>query len=186
MGFSSADSDEALLAAIVGGDRPAFAVLVERHHHRLYRIAYRHVFEQQSAEDIVQDCFLMLWQKPSSFDPDRGTRFFAWMARVVINRARDYGRRRQDAPLPEDDVSDGSTEDREERLAVSDAVAKALKGLPERQREVINLCFYEEMPRQEAAEVMEISLKALESLLVRAKKTLHNLLEPSLTGEVHD
>lgn len=171
------DDDTVLIQQIQDGVRVAFATLVTRHHQRFYRLAYRQVLDQHTAEDIVQDCFLKLWQKPEQFDAKRSTAFTAWFTRVVINRARDYQRHKTHIAL--DPEIPASTDDHDDNKMV---VRQALLQLPDRQREAVNLCYYEGYSNQEAADMIGVKTKALESLLMRAKAKLKHIVQ----AEQHD
>ena len=62
------DNDESLMARVQRGDHQAFACLVERHSGRFYAVAYRMLNNSAEAEDVVQDCFLKLWNKPDMWN----------------------------------------------------------------------------------------------------------------------
>lgn len=172
-------SDETLMARIVARDHGAFATLVRRHSAKFYAVAYRTVFHKGDAEDIVQEAFVKLWNKPDAWDPHRQAKFTTWFYQVVVNACIDHARKHRPLPLPENydiaDTRDGVVEEMEENER-SMAVAQALKALPDNQRTALNLCVYEALPQKEAAQMMGISVKALESLLVRAKDQLKRKL----------
>ncbi len=170
------DSDESLMLLIKNGDHQAFAQLVRRHSGRFYAHAWRLSGNQAEAEDSVQDAFMKLWRNPAGFDAAKGHRFLTWFYRVVTNAAIDQQRRKRDradgdaidravsaAPLQDQDFQ-------ERRKA--EALEAAIRQLPERQATALTLCFTEGLSNADAAEAMEINVKALESLLMRAKKTL--------------
>lgn len=171
----TAHDDAALLARISEGNASAFAALVERHNRRFYALAYRFTMHRQEAEDVVQDAFLKLWERPDQWQADRNTRFTTWFYRVVVNLCLDRKKRKRPLPLAEDfDMADDRPSQEEsfsghqQRKLLESAIAD----LPERQRVALNLCFYEGLSNQEAADVMQLNLKALQSLLMRAKATL--------------
>lgn len=167
--------DAALLRAIREGSPTAFAVLVRRHARRFYSVAYRFTARREDAEDIVQDVFLKLWEQPESWQPEKQAKFTTWFYRVVVNRCLDWKKHktplRLDDSLPIEDGREGAEEVfiRSEEQAL---LERAIQCLPERQRVALNLCFYEALSNQEAAEIMEVNVKALQSLLMRAKTTL--------------
>lgn len=174
--------DDILLEAIQSGSHHAFSVLVERHSRKFYSLAYRYMAEKEAAEDIVQQAFLKLWEDPTRWKPEFNTRFTTWFYRVVVNLCLDSKRRKSPLPLVENfDIRD-ERETQEESLVYSQearAVEQAINDLPDRQRTALNLCFYEELSNREAADILQVSIKALESLLMRAKKTLkEKLAEP--------
>lgn len=171
--------DEALMGFVREGSAHAFAVLVERHHMRFYRLAYRTVADNGTAEDIVQDAFLKLWQNPESWDPKRNSRFTTWFYRVIINLSLDWKRRKKPEPLFEDTAMAEEEGAQDSRLVAAErqqALEREIAQLPERQRTALNLCSYEEMNNREAAEIMGLSEKALQSLIMRAKTALKKRL----------
>lgn len=172
-------SDEALLARIAEGERMAFARLVERHTKRFYAVAYRNVFHRAEAEDIVQEAFLKLWGNPEIWQPGRGAKFTTWFYRLVLNLCHDHNKRKRPLPLPETFDAPDTVVGAEEGMATQQrqkAVEGALRDLPERQRHALILCFYEGLSNREAAEIMGVRVKALESLLMRAKAQLRDTL----------
>lgn len=181
-------ADEALMARIADGDRTAFAALVTRHLDRAVRTAQRVLGDRGEAEDVAQDAFLRVWQHADRWRPEGG-RFTTWLYRVVVNAAIDRLRRPRNAAL--DDVAEPEDEQPNAFRTLHQAeVAKSVRGavgeLPERQRTAIALCHYEGLGNIEAAEVMGITVGALESLLIRAKKHLRDQLKPLMADLVED
>ncbi len=178
MAAFESESDEELLGHIQSGNHNAFAVLVKRHSGRFFRLAYRFTGSSENAEDMVQDCFIKLWERPDIWQPKNNVKFTTWFYRVVVNKCLDLKKKPAMAML-EDDVagSDPANDDflikKEEQRALEGAILK----LPERQRTALNLCFYEELSNQEAADIMGLKLKALQSLLMRAKTTLKEQMQ---------
>ena len=167
--------DATLLARMQEGQTAAFEQLVRRHTTRFYRLAYRFMNHRTEAEDVVQDAFLKLWERPDSWRPDGGSAFTTWFYRVVVNLCLDRKKKKQSLPLADDLPVPDSRPSQEENLLQQER-EKRLEAqialLPQRQRTALNLCFYEELSNQEAADVMGLRLKALQSLLMRAKMTL--------------
>ena len=95
-------SDQELLALIQGGSHQAFAELVERHTTRFYRLAYRYVQNRETAEDLIQDAFLKLWENPASWQPERNSKFTTWFYRIVVNLCLDWQKKKRPIPLDED------------------------------------------------------------------------------------
>ncbi|MEZ5919681.1 MAG: sigma-70 family RNA polymerase sigma factor [Alphaproteobacteria bacterium] len=174
------DDDESLVARICERDHRAFATLVRRHTDRFYACAWRMCGNDAQAEDIVQDAFLKLWARPDAFKPDRGARFTTWFTRVVTNLAIDTMRRKK--PLAAGDALDtmaAPEPDAEKLLAKreeADTLEHAIQALPSRQKAALNLCFYEGLSNKEAAAILGIRVKALESLLMRAKGNVRDTL----------
>ncbi|MDO9062596.1 MAG: RNA polymerase sigma factor [Bradyrhizobium sp.] len=167
-------SDEALMVAVSARQQQAFRILMGRHMQRAIRVAQRVVRDSAEADDIGQDAFLRVWSHAASFDPDIA-RFTTWLYRIVLNLAFDRTRRRP--LLPIDEASDVSASDPGpvERLIADEerrALEQAMANLSERQRGAIALFHMEGLSGEEAAKAMNLSAKAFESLLARARATL--------------
>jgi RNA polymerase sigma-70 factor (ECF subfamily) len=169
------------LRAVADGDRAAFDRLSRRHLDRAYGVALRMTGNRADAQDVTQDVFLRLWQRPDSWRPGQA-QFSTWLYRVVVNRCLDMKRRPKATALdaiaePQDPRPDAEADlvTAAKQRAVSDAVA----ALPERQRAAIALTYTAGLKNTEAANALDISVKALEALLVRAKRELRD----ALTGQ---
>lgn len=183
------DTDEDLIAHIQNGRHQAFAVLVQRHTDRFYGLAWRLLNNDAEADDVVQDAFLKLWTRPDLFRREAQVKFTTWFYRVVSNLALDKLRTRKrwagDTALAgmidQSKIADQSYEDKQ----MQDFIAHAVAALPERQRLALSLCFYEGVSVAEAAQIIGVGEKAVESLLMRAKSGLRaelirqNILSPT-------
>jgi len=173
-------SDESLMVRVQSGDHEAFSFLVQRRTRMFYAAAYRMCARQDEAEDIVQDAFLKLWKNPQAWDAQRGVKFTTWFYRVVTNGAVDYMRKKKPAQGGDSlDYLEDTAQSQQEGLENKQQQAvleAAIQALPERQKEALNLCFYEELSNKEAADIMGVGIKALESLLMRAKAGLRDSL----------
>lgn len=180
-------TDEELMGRIRNGDRDAFSVLVMRHTKKYYSLAYRMLSSREEAEDTVQEAFLNLWTNPGGWDSDRKSTFTTWFYRVVANACID--RKRKNTMLPMEDGYDppDASPGAEEAIEVKrrkDNIEACIGELPESQQTALALCFYEGVSNREAAEIMGVSVKALESLLMRAKASLRNKLGGDKGAEV--
>jgi RNA polymerase sigma-70 factor (ECF subfamily) len=174
------DPDAEDVAGAGRGDRAAAARLIARHAPRLLSLARRMLGGEGEAEDAVQDTFLKLWTHAVRWRPG-GAKFETWLYRVTLNACYDRLRRRGTQPLddaldmpdpgPAPDAGLGAT-------ALAGAVEAALAALPERQRAAILLCHFEERGNLEAAEIMGLSVEAMESLLARGRRNLRARLAP--------
>ena len=172
------DGDAELLQAIAGGDRSAFDRLSRRHLDRAYGVALRMTGSRADAQDVVQDVFLRLWQRPDAWRPGQA-QFSTWLYRVVVNRCLDLKRRPKGTDLdsveePQD--PDANAEDSLLDAERSRALDSAVNQLPERQKAAIVLTYTAGLRNAEAASAMDISVKAFEALLVRAKRELRDYL----------
>ena len=175
-------TDPQLLSLIQDGDKSAFTELVNRHANRFYRIAFRFLNNRDNSEDVVQDAFLKLWNNTGVWNPDFDAKFTTWFSRIVINLCLDFKKKNKISFEIDDMELAGSNDLPDESVMKMQNTAilnKYLEELPDRQQIAINLCYYEGFSNREAAEIMEINIKALESLLMRAKSSLREKLVKS-------
>jgi RNA polymerase sigma-70 factor, ECF subfamily len=149
--------DEAVLVRVCAGDKDALAVLFDRYSQLLFRVVYRVLDDFGEAEELVQDVFLRLYEKSSSFDPAKGSAK-PWMVSVAYRRALDRRtyliRRRFRSGTNLDLVADFIAGDAnlEEDLASSSnrrKLEQALVELPEKQRATLELYFFEGLELKE-------------------------------------
>lgn len=177
------DSDGALMQRVAAGDHRAYTLLVDRHLRHAINVAWRVLFDRADAEEVAQEAFLRVWQHAHRWQPDGSASFRTWLNRVVVNLCIDRKRRPGMAALDDQpEPVDPQATPFEARLATEtgDQVAQALQRLPERQRAAIVLCYWEGESNIAAAEALGISIGALESLLIRAKRSLRDELKPGL------
>lgn len=187
-----ADSDEALVRRAGAGDRTAAAQLVERHSRMIYAVSYRMLGSKAAAEDAAQETFLRLWKHAAKWKP-QGAKFETWLYRIAMNICLDQLRKRKrEAPEEAAPERADPAERQDETIFAAErrfAIDEALERLPERQKTAIALCHYQELSNIEAAEIMEISVDALESLLARGRRALKESLAPMrehLMGKMDD
>lgn len=171
--------DESLMDFVCGGNVRAFETLVSRYHARFYNQVYRWVMNRSDAEEIVQDAFLKLWSGKAKWKSDKKARFTTWFYRILYNQAIDVLRtRKRDMSELSDNITDGA--DSEETKMIEGQEQKALRRaileLPENQRIAVNLFYFDDLSQKQIATLMGVSLKALESLLSRAKVQLKQRL----------
>lgn len=171
-------SCEELASRVVLKDRTAYAALVHRHLSRTVTIAQRVVLRRADAEDIAQEVFTKFWQQPELFNPAKA-KFSTWLYRVTVNKALDQARKVKTKSLePGFEMLDPapSAQQQMETQQRYQALAKAMQDLPERQRAALVLSYQTEMSDMDAAASLGITVGAYESLLVRARKTLREVL----------
>ncbi len=173
--------DEQLMLRTGEGDRTAYKLLVDRHLRIFLSFAARVVGDRAEAEDILQEAFIRVWKNAAKWDQGRKTRFTTWFYRVVMNLCIDVKRKRKPtieldeafevfsgAAKPDEYMSDKQ---------MAQMIAKALVQLPERQRIAMTLCYLQSLGNMEAAEIMGVSTGAIESLLVRGRKKMAEILK---------
>ena len=175
-------TDSELMERIQKGDQNAFSTLVKRHLPRANSIARRTLSSQQDAEEALQDSFNKVWIKAKDFNPIKAS-FGTWFYRILVNTSIDIARRKKPTEADIDNHMDSLSDKTPtpEKLVQeeeeSQKIKNAVHSLPEKQKMAIILCYFEEMKNKEAAQIMGIHIKALEGLLVRAKKTLRGILD---------
>lgn len=168
--------EQQLLQKARNGDEAALLELFDQHHRPLFRFAWRLTGRQADAEDIVQECFLALLRPSSTFD-GRRTGLRTYLFGAVRNQAHKLLRRREQSdgnlPTVPDHRSPESETLRTER---ENAVARAIRQLPDTQQEVLILAQYEQMPLAEIAGLLGLELGAVKSRLQRARAALKETL----------
>lgn len=182
------DPDADLVLGAARGDAVACAGLVDRYLGRVHALAWRTLGDANEAEDVAQDTFLRVWEQVSRWRPG-GAKFSTWIFRVAYNLCIDRIRQRRpqvDEVL--DMLIDPSPTARNlvERGETVAAVRAAFDALPERQRAALGLCHYEGLSNIEAADILGISVDALESLLSRARRSLRASLETTHAEQARD
>lgn len=176
------ESDQ--IARAAGGDRAAQAALVNRNMPIVYRVAYRMLQDQAEAEDVTQETFLRAWKHLPDWQPK--AKFSTWACTVALNLCRDRLRKKKPVLMDELPERVDTALRPEEALASQqgvDSIAKQIAALPERQREALTLCALEGMSNIEAAAAMDVGVRALESLLARARRTLRASLNVQREGD---
>ncbi len=174
-----ADAD--LMQRVSEGERAACRRLVEDHLDHMFGLAHRMLDNRAEAEEVTQDAFLKLWRQAGEWRAE--ARIGTWLYRVVHNLCIDRLRRRK--PQVDDDrVWDSLASDDPSPLELREgeqtraAVNAAIAALPERQRTAITLVYHQELSNKQAAEIMAVSIEALESLLARGRRGLKTHLAP--------
>ena len=165
--------ESAVAKQISSGNSAAFSVYVREKAKFFYHVAYRVTLNREAAEDVVQNAFAKLWEKRESIQADGN--MSAWLYRVVVNLAIDTKRGAKFSELHENIEGADGTQD-EEKRDLTAKIEKVLAVLPPRQRAAIMMVYYDGYGQKEAAEIMGVNLKALESLLSRAKLALKEKL----------
>jgi RNA polymerase sigma factor (sigma-70 family) len=174
----ASEGDDALMARVAQRDGAAFRLLIAAHAQRPHRIAWRMLGDAIEAEDIAQEAMMRLWEHAAKWQVG-GAGVSAWLARVATNLCLDRLRRRKfasDEAVPERvDDSAGADEMIDETRARARTMA-VVHALPDRQRAAIILTYYEDQSNIMAAQMLDMNVKAFESLLLRARTALRSAL----------
>ncbi len=182
-------SDEKLVGMVVKGDQTAYAELVDRHMTPVFRLSYSMLNDTGRAEDITQETFMTLWQQAEKWKPSGQVR--SWLFRIARNKSIDDIRRIK----PHSDIEKTPIQDEQKSPyahtfdnELTTIINLQIQKLPNRQKEAITLVHFLDCSNIEAAEIMDVSVDALESLLARGRKTLRTLLNDDkdilLKGEI--
>ncbi|WP_235000571.1 sigma-70 family RNA polymerase sigma factor [Pseudooctadecabacter jejudonensis] len=167
--------DAVLLSAFALGDRQAALVLTHRLTPRVMGQAYRMLGDRAEAEDVAQEAMMQLWKIAPNWDADRA-KVTTWLYRIVANLCTDRLRKSgrgvdlEAVAEPEDDAP--SATDRMQTQARAHAVQAALGDLPERQAQAVALRHLEDLSNPQIAEIMDTSVRTVESLIARGKRAL--------------
>jgi RNA polymerase sigma-70 factor, ECF subfamily len=173
-------SDEALVAAMAKGDEQAFTQLVERHAPKVLALAKRLLRSTADAEDITQEVFTRAWQNAAQWRPEAA--YATWLHRITLNLSLNHQQRVQrrfesleDHPqeLP---CQAPNAEQQLLQAQTGEQLQAALEKLPEAQQIAMQLRYGSEQSVADIAEIMGLSHKAVESLLVRARRGLRQQL----------
>ena len=183
-------SSEDLMVEVAAGNQQAFEALVIRHQASILNLVYRFIGDRTKAQDLAQEVFLRVWQAAKSYKPE--AKFTTWIYRITanlcFNELKSSRRKKmfqflrpetdQEART-EEELPDNSPSAEDLLLAKerSRQITEALQSLPENQRMAIILKRYDDLSYEEIARVLGCSVSAVESLLVRAKRTLQEKLE---------
>ena len=173
-------SDGDVLAAMARGHATAFAAVVTRHHPAVSRLVWRMTGGHADTDDIVQETFVKLWRNPAQVRD--GKALLGWLMRVASKGASVRMRRRSHAALdavPEPPDPATRADAGLVRKAAALRVDRLIAGLPERQRLALSLVYFEGLTNIVAANVMQSSVEAVESLLARARRSL----KEAMSGE---
>jgi len=170
----SGNSDAELAARAAGGCRSSFAMLVERHYDRIYRLAWRWSGSKSTAEDIAQDVCVKLAGAIASFRGEAA--FSTWLHRIAFTTATDYLRAAQRtlsfAPSDMAGLIDAAAPDTADADLLNAELWNAVRKLPVKQRDAVLLVYGEDMSHQEAAGLMGCSTKTVSWHLHEARKSL--------------
>jgi RNA polymerase sigma-70 factor (ECF subfamily) len=165
-------TDPALVERVAQGDRTAFLELYDRHASRVFALAARMLGDRASAEEVTQDAFLKLWTRARAFSPSRGA-LLAWLLTITRNNALDRIRLEARRPVLTEvslfDLEDGGRDLQSPESGSEEArwrsLRFALAELPDGQRRVIELAFYQGLSHSQMAEILGVPLGTVKTRL---------------------
>ena len=177
---SGEDGD--LMRRLLADDTAAFGLMYDRHASSVYGLAFRVLRDRGAAEDVAQEAFAALWRHRHSYSAERGTAA-AWLLTITRNRAIDVIRRGRGH---RNDVLDGDHErealDRTDEEALrrveADLIGVALRTLPDAQRLVLELGYFDGLSHREIATRLQLPLGTIKGRMRLALQKLATPLEP--------
>jgi RNA polymerase sigma-70 factor (ECF subfamily) len=182
--------NEELMVRTAKGDEVAFQTLVERHQRAMLNLICRFIGDPIKSQDLAQEVFLRVWQTAKRYEPK--AKFTTWLFRIAtnlcLNELKASRRRKwlrffhvdtEGQGSGEEDFADGSPSPEDLLLfrERSREITGALQSLPENQRMALILKRYEGLSYEEIAGILNCSVSAVESLMVRAKRNLQAKLK---------
>jgi len=177
--------DAALVAQALAGEQAGFTALLGRYRDPVYWLVHNHLGGDGEAMDVTQECFIAAFAALDRYDPARP--FKAWVLRIALNKCHDWRRRRMvrrlftfARPLDEALAVADSAPDPEAALVSTQETARlraALAALPSKLKDPLILCALEGLSQDEAAAVLDVSRKTIETRIYRARQKLTQILE---------
>lgn len=176
-----------LVDLLLSGDQQAFEVVVKKYQSRVYNVCLSFLKIREDADDLAQEVFVLFYQKLSHFKGDSS--ISTWLYRLAVNKSLEELRRRKSKKRWSNLLSLWSKEEelgakdfvhpgvQLERKELSSVLFYHIENLPEGQKVAFTLQKVEGLTVNEIAEIMENSVSAVESLLIRAKANLKKMLE---------
>lgn len=178
-------TDEALATLATKGDQRAFSQLVARHKEGLYRLLRRYTGDSDEAYEAVHEAFIAAWSALRRYDASRA--FGPWLRTIAINKARDRGRRMAvrrfflgggEADLASAIDLGPTADDALQQRQATDLLDRAIARLPDALKAPLLLTAFEGLSHQEAAAILGVSAKSVETRVYRARKALAVSLDP--------
>ncbi|MBO6573528.1 MAG: RNA polymerase sigma-70 factor [Balneola sp.] len=181
--LASVDSEELtdpeLAIKIKNGNHEAFKKFFDRYNAFLLNYLMKRGTAKEAAKDLVQQAFVMIWEKRDEIDETKSLRAFLFKIGYtrMLNLFRDHSKFDEEAD-PEENTSYEEPEDEDNKRAeLNSAIEKAISAMPEKRQEVFRLCFIQEFTYKEAAQVLDVSVKTVENHMGLALKDMRESLK---------
>ena len=171
--------DRVLIEAVLGGDKQAYAGIVDRYKNKLYGLFRKMGLSEADAQDLTQETLIRAYRKLDSQNPWQS--FSGWLHTIAVNLYRDRGRRK--IPIPQEEAADRpapSSETPEASLLRRDLrgeLDRLLDTLPEHYRLAMALRYVSQLSYEEIAEMTEMTKQQVSNILHRSKQSLRKKIE---------
>ncbi|WP_298515955.1 sigma-70 family RNA polymerase sigma factor [uncultured Kordia sp.] len=177
------NTDQDYIHQIRSGNVNAYSALVTKYKNMVFTLALRMVGNREDAEEVSQDTFVKAYKSLGSF---KGTsKFSTWLYRIVYNTSLDYIKKNKRVVLSEhiDEINESDIGSMQNALTYIEAkekketIEKALLQLPEEERVLLTLFYFEELSLKEISEIVKISYDNVKIKLHRSRKKLFHILK---------
>ena len=175
-------SDKELMELIQAGDDKAFGVLVERFQDRLLNFVGRIITDRETAEELVQETFLRIFNQKNSYAPEYAVS--TWIYTIALNLARSELRKRKLRRfLSLDFIKEEADVELADKInlkaeSLAPIIQRAIEKLPDDYKTAFILCDIQRLPYQQIAEVMRVPVGTVKSRINRARSMLRDKLKP--------
>ena len=163
-----------LILRVVQGDKEALREIYEIYAEKVYNMIYNRLNDRLLADDITQDVFLTVYDKSITFRGD--SQDSTWIYRIAFNKCLDELRRRKKSSTHKSSYQILEYEDDKASPVSLTTILDAVDELKQSQKEAFTLVYLDKISQQEAAEILNMNIKAFESLLYRARISLQKIL----------
>jgi len=188
-----AQNDQILIDRLCSGDQTAFYDLVGRYKKKIYHLAYDITGDHHEAEDISQEVFMKVYRALKTFRRD--AKMSSWLHQITVNASIDSLRRKSAKPaksmgkfdnvVAQENIIASSTQNYDpvqstESIQIQNRISLALQKISPKERIVFVLCHYNGLKLNETAEILNVTIGTVKSLLFRAIRKLRKELSPFL------
>ncbi|MBK9043609.1 MAG: RNA polymerase sigma factor [Saprospiraceae bacterium] len=172
--------DQDLIQNILSGQLPAFEQLVEKYQNMVFTLAFRVLQNHEDAEEVAQDVFVKVFNSLKNFQ--QKSNFKTWLYRIVYNESINRLRSRKKR-VPLVDLNEKTTLHLFDPGSINDSsdeikfIQKAIQNLPETERIILSLYYYEDMPVKEIAKITELTETNVKTRLFRSRQKLYDELK---------
>ena len=174
--------EQQIIELLNAEDKKAISLIYENYSDALYGVIHKIIRDPDLAQDVLQESFIKVWKKAKTYDASKA-KLFTWLYRIATNEAITFiNKKKRKSTTSLDDEEGGiSTQLAADPYFDGDQVQlllqKALEKLPEKQRLVFNMRYYEEMSYKDMAEVLDTSVGALKASYHHAVKKIESSLK---------
>ncbi|MDZ7690957.1 MAG: RNA polymerase sigma-70 factor [Balneolaceae bacterium] len=167
-----------LAEQIKNGDQQAFKKFFDAHHQPLFRFLRSKNIERETAEDLIQQAFLYIWEHRSSIESEKSLRAYLFKIAYtrMLNHVRDNKKFDNAEPVPTRETNH-TPQDEVQAAEINQVIEQAIVAMPERRSQVFDLCFMQQFTYKEAAGAMDISVKTVENHMGLALKDMRKALQ---------